>query len=237
VGFESVREYEEVSRAPQCLVMTFPMMCIVSHCLSFGSMKSHNGFENPWQNIIAFKSFQTRALWFRNEAELNVDIRRQATPTVDGSSPFLYFDSATMQSYLYPSRGSEAAFCRRDPSPEQCEGGHGFDLKRPNLPTASSLEVKPSSAGEHAGVGLFAKIDIPVHSYIGLDELVRNVYISPWSYQLTDEMLEHWAHENYNGNVILPLCEHFGTHLSHHVSAKSNDPIVLPSLRFVPFRF
>jgi hypothetical protein len=140
-----------------------------------------------------------------------------------------------MQSYLYPSRGSETVFCRRDPTPEKCQGGHGFDPKRANLPTASSLEVKPRSAEENAGLGLYAKIDVPLYSYIGLDELVRYVYISPWSYKLIDDMLDHWAYEKYNGNVLLPLCEHFGTHLSHHVRAISGYPIALPNLRSISF--
>lgn len=71
-------------------------------------------------------------------------------------SPFHHFDGVTMQSYRYPSKGSEVAFCRPHPDVEDCKNGHGFELERHDIPL-TSLEVKISSLGENVGLGVFAK--------------------------------------------------------------------------------
>ena len=81
---------------------------------------------------------------------INLKIRQRTIHTVNGDSPLLYFDGATMLSYLNPSKASEAVFCRPNPKPESCEGGHGFDPERPNLLVSDALEIKRSTIGERA---------------------------------------------------------------------------------------
>jgi hypothetical protein len=69
-----------------------------------------------------------------------MEIHKRATSTVNGDSPFLYYDSATHQSFLYPSKASEIVYCRGDPTPNQCKEGHGFDPQIPGLSRPSVLE-------------------------------------------------------------------------------------------------
>jgi len=150
LGFESVRDYEE----------------------------GNSGFGHPWQFIVAFKSSKSKAGWFADESQLNLKIRQRALSTVDGKSPFLYFDGTTMSTYKYPSKASEVVFCRRDIMPQACIEGHGFDTARQNLPP-SVLEVKQSSVGETTERGLFAKVEIPEQSYVALDKIIPIVQMSP----------------------------------------------------------
>lgn len=125
---------------------------------------------------------------------------------MDGSSPFLYFDSSTMQSYLYPSRGSEVVFCRRNPTPDECENDHGFDPETPNLLKTSSLKSYTTEESDNL-----------TSFYVGLDELVHYLYVSPWSYELIDAMLEHSTYGKVRGKDLMALFELLGTEVTHNV--------------------
>lgn len=92
--------------------------------------------------------------------------------TVDGKSPFKFFDGATMQSFYYPHKTIAEVFCR-DSESRHCKEGHGFDLTRENLPM-STVELRESSVGEHAGKGVFATVYIPRNTYVGLEEYVSS---------------------------------------------------------------
>jgi len=131
----------------------------------------HSGFSSPWQFVIAFKNSHTKADWFANPSLVDLKIRTRSMVTVDGGSPFKFFDGATMQSFHYPDKAIETVYCRDNPDSRHCNEGHGFDLGRENLPS-SAIEVRESSIGENAGKGVFAKVDIPRDSYIGLEDQI-----------------------------------------------------------------
>jgi hypothetical protein len=178
---------------------------------------------------LVFKNYETNANWFTNEAAVNLRVQRRSMQTVDGKSPFLYFDGATMMSYKYPSKQSEVVFCRREPTPEGCTGvGHGFDLDRINIPI-SALEVKQSSLGEQAGRGVFAKIDIPALSYVGLEKLVHIFHMDPSTYALARSWCRadgkcHWTY-GVEGETMEMYIHGYGHSFSDHVS----DPFGFPS--------
>jgi hypothetical protein len=89
-----------------------------------------------------------------------------------------------MQLFHYPSKQTETVFCRRNQKLRDCVSGHGFDPERLNLPLEDTLEVKQSSLGEKAGRGVFAKVDIPQNSYVGLEKLIPIIHGSPQTYDL-----------------------------------------------------
>lgn len=178
--------------------------------------ESHGGFEKPWQYIVAFMDFDSRAEWFANSALVDVKILKRGMPTTDGASPFRYFDGTTMQSYHFPSKGNEIVFCHDRPDAKACVDGHGFDPERLNVPL-TSLEVKPSSLGEKAGRGVFAKVDIPRNSYVGLEKLIPAIYMSPH----TTELMIGWERieevYTYFGGEELEIFSHgYGHYFSHH---------------------
>lgn len=167
--------------------------------------------------MVAFKDFGTKVDWFANEAAIAAKIHRRSVPTLSGEPPFVYFDGATMMSYRYPSKTSEAVFCRRQPMPAGCGDGHGFDLDRVDIPI-TALEVRKSTLGETVGQGVFATMDIPRSSYVGLDELVHSVYIDPSAYAI----IRSWA----NHRLQRYATKH-GHSFSHHVSLRVGYFIVL----------
>ena len=133
----------------------------------------------------------------------------------------MYFDGATMMSYRYPSKNSEAVFCRREPVPDGCEDGHGFDLDRVNIPI-DALEVKNTSAalGENIGRGVFATMDIPRLAYVGLEKLVQTVYIEPSAYAL----IRSWDHHDYRygAEILARYATAYGHSFSRQVSLRAS---------------
>ena len=140
-------------------------------------------------------------------------------PTLSGEPPFLYFDGATMESYRHPSKNSEVVFCRRQPMPDGCdEAGHGFDLDRINIPM-DALEVKMSTLGDNVGRGVFATMDIPRLSYVGLEKLVNIVYIDPSAYAVIRSWDNHTSNY-YRGEILERYATAYGHSFSHQVSLR-----------------
>ena len=137
----------------------------------------HGGFMAPWTYIIAFMDYYD-SNWMLGEASIDLELRRRAVATNDGSDlPFRFFDGATMIGYQYPSRVREELFCRGEPKPPFCDLGHGFDPERANIPT-SDFEVR-RSAILNGGRGLHTKVDIPEGSYFALEESVHDMVVYP----------------------------------------------------------
>ena len=190
LGFPTIRDYEEI----------------------------HNGFEDPWQFVAAFKDFGYKVDWYADSPIIDLKMHQRGMITTSGKSPFLHFDGATMKSYRYPSKGSEVAFCRAMPDVTDCANGHGFDIERDEI-LLSSLEVKPSSLGEKAGFGVFAKSDIAKDSYIGLGKLISSVYINPYAFDILNE-LNHkipWVYSDYYGEELETYTSDFGHLISSQV--------------------
>lgn len=198
LGFPTIRDYEE----------------------------NHNGFEDPWQFVAAFKDFDYRVDWYADSPIIDLKMHQRGMRTKSGDSPFLYFDGATMKSYRYPSKGSEVAFCRSMPYVTDCAHGHGFDPYRSEIPL-EALEVKASSLGEKAGRGVFAKSKIPKNSYIGLGKLISSVHINPYAFDILDELNTKipWVNSHYFGEEI----ETFTTNYGHLFSSQGETEVFVDS--------
>ena len=150
--------------------------------------EGHGGFLGVMTFKIAFKCPSCFTQWHSNQAMIDLAIKERSVPTVDGNIKlFRFFDGATMIGYQYPSRVVENVFCREIPTPPYCDALHGFDPYTTNV-RLSSLEVKTSLI-PNAGRGIFTKIDIPKGSYIGLEEVSRNVIVMPETVHLIQMFL------------------------------------------------
>ena len=190
LGFPAIRDYEE----------------------------SHNGFEAAWQFVAAFKDFDNKGEWFADSSLVDLKIHQRGMITKSGGSPFHFFDGVTMQSYRYPSKGSEVAFCRLRPQLEDCKNGHGFDPELRDIPL-TSLEVKTSSLGENVGRGVFAKERIPQNSYIGLAKLINSIYINPNALNILIDLNKiPWVRSDFYGKQLEIYASEYGHYYSRHVS-------------------
>jgi hypothetical protein len=122
-------------------------------------------------------------------------------PTVDGNSPFLYFDGATMNEHKYPPKNVEVAWCRRVPSPDGCDNaGHGFDQERQNIPITALAVVeqqqqqqqdsneKSTDESTVPALSLVSTSDIPLASYVGLEKMVHPVAMELGAYKIVNQM-------------------------------------------------
>jgi hypothetical protein len=110
-----------------------------------------------------------------------------------------FFDSATMLSLKYPSKHSAIRFCQQPGDylednlvQDVCghlEGGHGYDPFIDNVPI-DDLFVGKSQAGEHAGRGVFTKVDIPSNTYVGLETSVHSILFEWTTTDLHNEMMD-----------------------------------------------
>lgn len=169
-----VGEADEIDDAPEPFDIFNSFLHLLhqvgfEHILDFE--EAHGRFDGVWSFTLAMKDYDSRANWFMNEAELQLEIYSRLLRTKNGEDPLHFFDGASLMHYQFPSRVEEETWCREHPA--ECEGGHGFDPEHTNIPV-SSFEVKPSGIAK-GGRGVFAKEFIPKGSVLALDECVHGM--------------------------------------------------------------
>eukprot|EP00986_Skeletonema_menzelii_P012980 scaffold7348_cov144-Skeletonema_menzelii.AAC.2 len=149
---------------------------------------SSGGFETH-SFLVALKSYESRAEWYSNEAEVNIRLHQR----IGRSESLKFFDSPTMMKYQIPPKSVETVFCHGDDKEDECNN-RAFDPELVNIPS-TQLSVGQSTMGEHSGRGIFAEKDIPKGSAIGIEKLSLSYFIYPSSHRITMELYE-WADED-----------------------------------------
>eukprot|EP00560_Eucampia_antarctica_P001782 CAMPEP_0197840080 /NCGR_PEP_ID=MMETSP1437-20131217/45396_1 /TAXON_ID=49252 ORGANISM="Eucampia antarctica, Strain CCMP1452" /NCGR_SAMPLE_ID=MMETSP1437 /ASSEMBLY_ACC=CAM_ASM_001096 /LENGTH=964 /DNA_ID=CAMNT_0043449631 /DNA_START=77 /DNA_END=2972 /DNA_ORIENTATION=- len=167
VGFKTVQVYEE------------------AHCF----------FGDPWSFMVACKDIACRDNWFLNEAGIALESHRRMRPTLSGLPQLKYFDGATMKGYQQPTKQWESAFCKRTPKPASCQFANGYDKKRKDIPI-DQFEVRISNYGDHAGRGVFAKVEVPKDAYIGLETAVKRIYVEFQAMQFIESYFQSALSKN-----------------------------------------
>ena len=80
--------------------------------------------------------------------------------------------------YQVPHKEFETSFCIEIPDSVMCRYHRGIPQETKFVPV-KYLEVKTSSIGGGAGLGLFAKVDIPVGATIALDQSLDPEFLRP----------------------------------------------------------
>jgi hypothetical protein len=145
----------------------------------------NGGLLTPWAFLVVMKDSDSRESWYRTQAQLEVDIYKRIRRTHSGVPALKYFDSTTMEDYMYPHHNFEINFCRQDPTPESCEMIREEMEIIPDIPV-SDLEVRISGV---SGRGVYATIDIKKGTSIGRKNSVHPVLI----HSSTTDLLEKWA--------------------------------------------
>lgn len=144
--------------------------------------ESHSELYGPWSTLLAFKDYNTRANWYRSEAEIDLDLRKRILPTKSGIRPLKNYDGATHYGYQMPSKPYETIDCRSWDGSNKCGKNGGFAPLSINVPTSGI------SVGEQGG--LVAQADILEQSYIGLDEQVKSLIARPSTWSIINSLDE-----------------------------------------------
>lgn len=162
--------------------------------------ESHNGFERPWDFIIAYKDVAIQPEWFATSAMVDLKIRKRGKCTVEGRPPFFYFDGTTMESYKYPSKGSEVSFCRQHADFVSCHCKHGLQKETSDPVTVLHLEEDyqvhvPQSRFSISGASKCSSSD-------GIEALLASFLISPHTVALATRLKERlpWVYDFYWGS-------------------------------------
>jgi hypothetical protein len=174
--------------------------------------EDHTGFEEPWYFYAAFKDLSTRGQWMATEAEINLKMQKRSIHTLDGRSPFVYFDGATMNAYRYPSQASVDVFCLREPTPPGCKDHvHGFDPNVKNF-RADQFNVTTTNTGARDGRGIVAKVDVPLNSFLTLEQTVYPIIIEPSAGELIERMSYHAIGDEHNLGTVRAFARGYGDH-------------------------
>jgi hypothetical protein len=145
--------------------------------------------NSVWEILIVMRDSESRKLWYRSQAQLDVEIHKRIRRTHTDLPALRYFDSCNMKTYMYPHRHFEDEYCRQNPTPESCELIEYGSLEKQHDIQESDLEVLKSGAGSRSGRGLYTTVDIKKGDSIGRKSTARPVLIYP----LTTHLLEKWA--------------------------------------------
>mmetsp|Transcript_10490 Transcript_10490/g.19193 ORF Transcript_10490/g.19193 Transcript_10490/m.19193 type:complete len:608 (+) Transcript_10490:2-1825(+) len=167
---------------------------------------------------VAFKAQTAAALWRMNEAQYNFLQYERLERYVDR---LVWFDSAVMTTIRYPSKHSAVQFCSpwsiqiNEDAADVCNehgGQHGYDPEFPNYSMQDNFQVSKSQVGDHAGRGVFTKVDIPLPgSYIALENSVQSVMMEWRTTELHNDMIEHIPiHAKSQGRIVFVFAEAYG---------------------------
>lgn len=184
--------------------------------------ESHGGFMAPWTYLVAFKDSKSRRKWDSNQAEIDLNLQWRAMQTVDGSTPFRYFDGATMLGYQFPTRLDQDALCRNRPAPPLCLDDWGFSSELPHAP-ASVLKAVTGTA-DNSECAVVAQNHIPKGSLIAIDDGVQDFVLSAKTMSLIEDM----SNAFFMNTKWLPLESYLRSN-SHSVAGYSGEFTVATS--------
>lgn len=148
---------------------------------------------------VALKDYKARSQWYRNEAELQIQIHRRIQSARSAEEPpLIHLDASILVSYQVPSKAIENIFCENG---GECGANFNLPADVRKIP-ASSLEVRKSTVSEMAGRGIFAAEDIPRHSVLALDLQTNNFFVPPSSWKIIDSMFKMHKEMNEIDNKL-----------------------------------
>lgn len=92
--------------------------------------EAHCGFVAPWSMLVAFKDSRTNDNWYRNAAEVELQLQKRILPSKSGKSSLRYFDGPSMRSYLSLPIVFETVYCRQVDPPKDCNRASRIEANR-----------------------------------------------------------------------------------------------------------
>jgi spermidine synthase len=142
--------------------------------------EAHSEITGPWSTLLAFKDYNTRTNWYRNAAEIDLELQKRILPTKSGVRPLKFYDGATHFGYQLPYKAFETISCISWDGSNKCGEYVGFSPKISNIPTS---DIKVNDGG-----GIVAQREIPKNSYVGLDEQVTSLIARPSTWSIINSL-------------------------------------------------
>ena len=83
--------------------------------------EGHSEFHAPWSTMVAFKNLETRKNWYRNSAEIDLQIKKRIRKGTTNVPLLRNFDGATMMGYQVSPKVFETQYCSKENAPPECK--------------------------------------------------------------------------------------------------------------------
>ena len=82
--------------------------------------EGHSHFYTPWQFLVAFKDSSLKGSWYRNAAEIEIELHQRLFRTNSGKPAIRYFDGSIMSNYQMPPKVVATNHCRKGDDKLEC---------------------------------------------------------------------------------------------------------------------
>lgn len=146
----------------------------------FDEMHPETG--SKWATMIACKNIDCRESWHNDAALFEYFLHEMILPSTSSPSRSLlkHFDGATMMQYQVPHKAFETSYCEDFPHTSMCVSHRGIPHDLINIHT-KDLDIRTSTIGEGAGLGLFTKVDIQPGSAIAIEQSLDPAFFRPYT--------------------------------------------------------
>lgn len=82
--------------------------------------EGHSEFYSPWATMVAFKNIETRNSWYRNSAEVDIQIKKRIGKGATNAPLLRNFDGSTMMGYQVTPKVFDTIYCKQQTVPAEC---------------------------------------------------------------------------------------------------------------------
>uniref|UniRef100_A0A7S2R241 PABS domain-containing protein n=1 Tax=Eucampia antarctica TaxID=49252 RepID=A0A7S2R241_9STRA len=204
----------------------------------------HCGWPEPRSFVVVCKDSSCRSNWHASTDVIDYQIYERIVDTQSDNSPLIHFDGATQFSYQIPPKAWETVYCRREPTPFECDyiqldplkEIYEFDIDDLGSDN-SDFEIKTVVMEDGKEVNsVYAIVNIPKGSYIMPEDLAASFTIHDESKSnligntkiagtgkvsvIEDflEFIDEHGHRSFASETGLTYVEVGGTHLIRRVT-------------------
>lgn len=141
------------------------------------------GFLEPHSFLVVCKDISCRNRWNARTDAVDYEIFSRILPTKSGKNALEVYDGATQHKYQVPPMAWESVYCRREPTPVECEY-RSLDLAAPTHELSLNegegsftVETKTNAEGQVVGTSVFASVGIAKGSYIMPEHLAKSLLL------------------------------------------------------------
>jgi len=141
--------------------------------------EAHCGFNEPHSFLLICKSDACKEQWYATADVVDYQIYERIEKTKSGDRALIHYDGSTQHAYKYPPKAWETVYCRREPTPVECEY-IGIPMNRQVFEYDDDEEISDFkvSKDEEGSYHVLATKDISKGSFVMSSHLASSILIS-----------------------------------------------------------
>jgi len=136
--------------------------------------EAHSGLDEPLAFLIVCREAECRSRWNAKQDAVDYWIYERTRLLVDREPVLSHYDGTTQTSYFHPPKAWETVYCRREPTPFECDyialdvnkKSYDFNFENEVEGDFELRTIKEGTKTKNSVTALFARTDISEGSYI-----------------------------------------------------------------------